>query len=97
MGANLRALRQRSPASPTLRRYDEVAAIISGEPAAEAGVAWLKELVAALAIPPLSAYGVTPADFPAIVAQSRQASSMKGNPIGLTEAELTDILAQAIG
>jgi alcohol dehydrogenase class IV len=97
MAVNLRALRQRQPAGPALARYDEVARIVTGRAAeAETGVEWVTELVAALNIPSLAAYGVTAADFPIIVTHSRAASSMKGNPITLTDAELTEILERAV-
>ena len=42
------------------------------------------------------AVGIKEADFPMIVAKSRNASSMKGNPITLTEEELFQILQKAI-
>jgi alcohol dehydrogenase class IV len=92
--ANIRALRERAPDSPTLPRYDEVGRILTGDPHATAAdaVAWIAALVADLVIPPLSSYGLGPADFPAVVAQSQKASSMKGNPIPLTDAELLEIL-----
>jgi len=98
MEANVRALQSRAPTSPTLRRYDEVARILTGKADATAadGVAWVQDLCAALAVPPLSRFGVTEADFPLVVAQAQKASSMKGNPLPLTDEELTEILRQAI-
>jgi alcohol dehydrogenase class IV len=96
--ANLAALRARARASDALRRYDEVARLLTGRPAATAddAVPWLHELVGALKIPPLSAYGIGSADFPAIVAAAGNASSMKANPIALTPGELTAILERAL-
>jgi len=49
-----------------------------------------------LALPPLGAYGLKPADVPGLVRQARQSSSMKGNPIDLTEGELSDLLTAAL-
>ena len=97
MEANVRALQQRSPLAPALARYDEIGRLLTGNPAATAtdGVAWVQALAELLRVPPLSRFGVTPADFPEIVAKSQQASSMKANPIALTDAELTGILWQA--
>lgn len=97
MAANIDALRARELGSEVLARYDEIARILTGDPAATAadGVAWVRDLCAALDIPPLRAYGVTPADFPPLVEKARVASSMKGNPLPLTDAELTAILAAA--
>lgn len=98
MEANLRALQARQPASPSLTRYDEVAQLLTGHNAARAadGVAWVQELCTALNVPPLSRYGLTPADIPGVVEKSQQASSMKGNPVTLTAAELTAILTRAM-
>ncbi len=96
--ANLAALRARAPGSAALGRYDDVARLLTGRPAATAddAVPWLHDLVAALRIPPLSTYGIARADFPAIVSAAAHASSMKANPVALTPAELTDILTQAL-
>lgn len=97
MEANVRALQQHSPFAQALARYDEIARLLTGDSGATAGdgVAWVQALVESLHVPPLSRFGVTPADFPEIVAKSQQASSMKANPIALTDAELTGILQQA--
>jgi alcohol dehydrogenase class IV len=96
--ANVRALQAQDPASPALARYDEVAQLLTGDREARAadGVTWIQELCRALAIPPLSKYGLSAGDFPQIVANSSKSSSMKGNPVVLTDAELTGILAQAL-
>jgi alcohol dehydrogenase class IV len=97
MEANVRALQSRAPNSPALARYDEVAQILTGNATAAAadGVAWVRDVCAAMAVSPLSRFGLTQADFPAVVAQAQQASSMKGNPVPLTDQEVTDILEQA--
>lgn len=97
MAANLAALRARAPHHAALSRYGEVARLLTDNPHATAddSVAWVRQLIAALGIPPLAHHGITTADFPAIVAAATQASSMKANPIGLTSAELTAILAAA--
>ncbi len=98
MAANLRALAQRAPTSPTLMRYAEVARRLTGSPvaAAEDGVRWVGELVADLGVPRLGVYGLAAGDFAGVVAQARQASSMQANPVALTAEELADILAAAL-
>jgi alcohol dehydrogenase class IV len=98
MQANIQALQQRAPGSPALARYDEVARLFTGNPAARAaaGVAWVTDLVDALSIARLADHRIAPADFPEIVEKSQQASSMKANPIELTVVELTTILHQAL-
>jgi alcohol dehydrogenase class IV len=98
MAINIRVLRERAPESEALRRYDEVARILTGNPGATAGdgIAWVEELCAALQVPSLAAYGVTPADFPTLVERAAAASSMQGNPIKLTPNELHEILTRAL-
>ncbi len=96
--ANVRALRDRAVDSPALTRFDEVAQILTGQGTAQASdaVVWVQELCDHLGLPGLRRYGLTEEMFPTAVAKARQASSMKGNPIELTELELTEILAAAI-
>ncbi len=98
MRANIRALRARQPDSEALRRYLEIARILTGDESATAedGAHWVSKLIDDLGIPPLSAYGLTPQDFPILVEKAAKASSMKGNPVPLTSQELHEILAQAL-
>ena len=95
---NVRTLQDRMPDSPTLARYDEVAQLVTGMDTARAsdGVAWIQGLCQALDVPPLSDFGLTEDDFPTVVEKARNASSMKGNPILLTDEELTEILRKAV-
>ena len=98
MEANLRALRQRQPASPTLHRYDQIARLLTHTATATAdqGVEWVRRLVADLPIPSLAAYGLTPHHIAGLVDKAAKASSMKANPIPLTADELTAILQKAL-
>jgi alcohol dehydrogenase class IV len=97
-GANVAALRARDPSSPALARYAEVAHLLIGDPEAHAEdlAPWLAALVDRLAIPRLSSVGVRAHDVPAVVAAARSASSMKGNPVTLTDRELTDVLKASL-
>ncbi len=89
---NVRALLERAPDSPALARYREVASIVTGRAAdVETAVAWVADLVRALGVPGLARWGAGEADVPALVAKARAASSMKGNPIALEDAELEEI------
>jgi len=96
--ANLRALRARAPNHDALRRYDEVARLLTGEPhaAADDAVRWTRKLVADLRIPTLASYGLARTDFPTLVSAAAKASSMKANPIALTPDELAGILDRAL-
>lgn len=98
METNVRALQERAPEAPALARYREVAAILTGDTAAEVadGVAWIRALADELAVPGLADYGITRSQVAPVVDEARRASSMQGNPISLTEAELTDLLIQAL-
>jgi alcohol dehydrogenase class IV len=96
--ANVRALSARAPGSPALGRYEEIARVLTRDANARAedGIAWLAELIEAMAIPRLASYGVSQDDIPLIVEQARRASSMQGNPITLTDDELAEALSVAI-
>ena len=96
--ANLAALRARAPQHPALARMAEVACWLTGEPTATADEAadFCAELCRRLAIPRLGAWCVRAADMAAIVEKAAAASSMKGNPIPLTPAELVAALEAAL-
>jgi len=95
--ANVAALRAGPPGHPALARYAEVAALLTGEPGAaiEDGVAWVRQTLAALAIPGLTAFGLAPEKAGDIAAQALQSSSMRGNPVALSQDDLRTILARA--
>ena len=95
---NLRALRDRGPEHPALPRLNELATLLTGQPEAtpEDAIGWLRELTAALSIPGLGSYGLDPAGIPALVSAAQQASSMKGNPIELEDAEVGEILTRSL-
>jgi alcohol dehydrogenase class IV len=94
---NLKALQEREPTSRALKRYQEVAQRILGSSAKPSDlVTWLKELSQDLEIPSLSHWGLTPAHIPEIVNKAKNASSMKGNPITLTDEELSEVLRRAL-
>jgi alcohol dehydrogenase class IV len=98
MAVNVRALQERLPESQALRRYDEVAQILTGNPNATAddGVAWVQKLCDALQVPALASYDVTPAHFPVLIEKAFVSSSMQGNPIKLTSDEMQEILTRAL-
>ncbi len=98
MEANIQTLRQRSPSSPALSRYREAAAIVTGNEnaAAEDGVEWVNNLCRDLAIPPLSRFGIKTDDIAMVVAKAKNSSSMKGNPVELSEKGLVEILTRSL-
>jgi alcohol dehydrogenase class IV len=98
MEANVRALRTRTPAGDALRRYDDVARILTTRPeaAAEDGVHWVEEICRELQIPPLRTYGITDKDIPSLIDKASKASSMKANPIALLPNELHEVLEHSL-
>lgn len=88
---NVKALRARGG---DLSKFDELAAILMQNPEAKADdlSGWLVSLVNRLRIPSLSIYGLKPSMIAPLVKQAQKSSSMKGNPVQLTEEELTRIL-----
>jgi alcohol dehydrogenase class IV len=98
MEANLKALESRQAGHVSIQKYAEIAQIMTGRASASAqdGVAWVSALVRELGVPPLSAHGMTEAQIPEAVEKTMKASSTKGNPIVLTEAELMEVLERAM-
>lgn len=95
---NLQALTERAPDALARARYAEAAVLCIGNPKATPDdlVAWLRALVAQLKIPGLATYDFGEADFDTLIPQAQAASSMKGNPIVLTEDELRQALRAAL-
>lgn len=98
MTANIKALRKRAPGSPALGRYGEAARLLTGEKqcSAEDGAEWVRKLSHDLGLPSLKEFGLKETNFPEVVEKSMNASSMKGNPVTLTEEELWEILKHSL-
>ena len=98
MQANVQALQSRAVGLPALARHDEIARLLTGKVTARAvdGLAWVQELCETLKVPPLAEFGLKEQDFPTVVAKAKKSSSMKGNPIILTDGELMEILKEAV-
>mgnify|MGYP001811956186 CR=1 FL=1 len=99
---NISALTERVPDSPALPKYAQAGRILADLPstirdgaARVALVDTLHDMVETLGVPPLSAFEMTSTHIPVVVADS-PGSSMRTNPVALTDAELTEILEQAL-
>lgn len=98
---NIRALEEREPGSPALEKYARIGRLFQGnahvdDTGARAFlVRILSEWTASLKVPGLSAYGVRPSDMDEIVANCR-GSSMKTNPVTLTDGEVREILSRCL-
>lgn len=94
---NLAALTSREPTHPALQKYAEVGRLLFGsaqqpqEAALGALLGGLEDWTKRLGLPRLGTFGVREADIGRIVANSR-GSSMKTNPIILTDAEIAGIV-----
>jgi alcohol dehydrogenase class IV len=99
--ANVAAMR-RAGDGRGLARYAEVGRRLAGDlgmaedVAVEACVAVTTALVRELKIAALSAFGMGPSDVPEMVKLARQASSMRFNPVVLSDEELSSALSAAI-
>lgn len=97
MAINIRALRNRAPEHEALRKYREIARVLTGNPTAEPEDAalWVAELCRQLSTPSLGTHHLDARQIPALVQKAAQANSMKANPIPLTAPELTEIAQRA--
>ena len=101
MAGNIAALRAKSPDHPTLTRYARVGRLLGvtcadDAAAADAGVVAVASLVGSLSIPPLSRFGLTGSHVPEMVALAHKASSMRFNPVALSDDALAHVLRQAL-
>ena len=94
---NIRALRGRAPESAALEKYARAGELLAEAPsrnpheARESLVRTLHGWTARLKIPTLGVYGVRASEMPRIVGDAR-GSSMKTNPIVLTDDEIAEIV-----
>ena len=97
MEANLRAAEERGDPAIT-RRGDKIALTLTGDPEADArsGVSWAHRPCAEMQIPTLPEAGLTVADCGRIIPLTRRATSMRGNPVALSDEELRGIFEAAL-
>ena len=99
--ANIDALRTRDPDNPARGKYARLGNLLSGRQhhnprnARESLVLTLIDWTERLRLPRLGAFGIQETDLPRIVRHSR-GSSMKTNPIVLSDEELLAILRQRL-
>jgi alcohol dehydrogenase class IV len=103
MAANVAALRAQSRDHPALQRYAMVGAFISTGDNAGTEDASIRDaidevsvLVEKLKIPPLSTFGVSEADVLEMVQLAKKSSSMRYNPVVLSDDVLADVLRKAL-
>ncbi len=99
---NIEVMQARDPQHPALAKYAQVGRLFAGSgPLGDADalavlISSLEDWTRTMQLPELSKLGVGEEDFPRIIANCR-GSSMKTNPIALTDEEVTRILRARIG
>ncbi|MFZ3071533.1 MAG: iron-containing alcohol dehydrogenase [Anaerolineaceae bacterium] len=98
MRANIAALQSSGNLQGYLERYLDISRILSGRPSAGVGtgIDWIEDTVELFQIKRLRDYGIKPEDLDEIISKATSASSMKKNPIVLSEGALRGILAEAL-
>jgi alcohol dehydrogenase class IV len=102
MGANVAALRAESAAHPALARYAAVGRALlrrlemPASRAVDGGIEFVRALASELTISPLGRFGLAAKDIPAMVELACKSSSMRYNPVRLSDAALAEVLAKAL-
>ena len=102
MEANVKALQAERGTYQALHRYAEVGKMLTGklllgdEEAIDMGLEFVADLVRELNVPGLSSFGLTAERIPEMVALAGKSSSMKYNPVRLSDQVLTEILESAL-
>lgn len=94
MVANVTALATQSPDHPVLERYRTIAKLLCNDPEAtiDTGIQWVREVLDHMKIQSLSKFGLIEDKFPSIIEKAIRSSSMRGNPITLSDVDLRNIL-----
>jgi len=94
MQINLEALLKREIANPVREKFRELAVILTGRMNAQESdlVEWSRDICSEVGIRSLSTLGIIRSEFATICEKAAVSSSMKGNPIILTQDELQKIL-----
>lgn len=102
MAANVAALRMQKQRAPVLARYAHVGRLLTqqsiadDDAAIDAGIERTRQLVTGLGIPKLASFGVESAHVSEIVQRAKRASSMRANPVLLTDEQLAHCLQAAM-
>ena len=102
MKANVEALRETNPAHPTLARYATIGRTLwqrndpNSSDAIETGIDFVRELCSNLEIEPLRNFQFNQSHIRPTVALAQKASSMRFNPVVLSDMTLEGILKAAM-
>jgi alcohol dehydrogenase class IV len=102
IAGNVIALSDQPPTHPVLERYATIGRIVADHPSLDTDTAiaalqaFTNQLVIDLHIPPLKNFGMHESHIPDLIFLARQASSMKYNPVELSDDALAGILRAGI-
>ncbi len=93
MKVNYKAVKEQN-LQYAVEKYHELGRILTrnSKAAAHDGIEWVERMIQKLQIPRLSSFGLSSSDFPSLVEKAKDASSMKGNPVALSDEELYEVL-----
>jgi alcohol dehydrogenase class IV len=96
--ANVGAARSSPSGAEVLDRYTEAAVVLTrqSDASVEDGLSWIRETLTLLQVPGLAAFGLGPQQADDIAAKALVSSSMKGNPVPLSHADLKAIVLKAL-
>lgn len=91
---NLECLRQMNGTSEILEKFGELSRILTGNPGAVAEdvLSWIRMLCTEFHLPSLGQAGLQKGDFVTFAEMAQKSSSMRGNPIDLSQVDLVRIL-----
>ncbi len=98
---NIRLMLEREPANPALEKYATLGDVLnqkrhsSQQASRDALCALLENWTQEMNLPLLSEYGLTPSGFSMVIKNSR-GSSMKTNPVVLTDQEIEELLIKRL-
>lgn len=97
LAANIAAL-QSHPLDPKFLKYQSLAHTLTGEARApaDAAIPVIATLIRQLKLPSLSSFGVSPTDISYICSLAKKSSSMRYNPVELSDTALYQILENAL-
>ncbi len=98
MRVNVTALRRQAGGGETLERYVEIARLVTGNgsASAEEGIAWIEQLAVELEVSCLGPPAVTVEQRDELAERALRASSMQGNPVRLSLADIRTILERVL-
>ena len=86
----LELFKKRDISQNIINKYNEAASLVLNNPKAKSDdlCIWIRDILSQMCLPTLHELGFRKSDMIAIIKQAQKSSSMKSNPVELTETEL---------